>query len=123
MSNASLGVVLQHLRTLVDADSRTTETDGQLLGRFTASRDEAAFAALLGRHGPMVLGVCRRVLPSVHDAEDIFQATFLLLARKPPPSASKGPLAAGCTGSRTAWRWRPGPRPRAGASTRDGLRP
>src|SRR5260370_32425840 len=57
-------------------------TDGQLLARFVAGRDEDSFAALLRRHGPMVFGVCRRVLRDTHDAEDAFQATFLILTRK-----------------------------------------
>jgi RNA polymerase sigma-70 factor (ECF subfamily) len=57
-------------------------TDGQLLEEFVSRRDAAAFEALVRRHGPMVLGVCRRILRDPHDTEDAFQSTFLVLARK-----------------------------------------
>jgi RNA polymerase sigma factor (sigma-70 family) len=73
--------VLRQLRRVVLA--RDAElTDAQLLDCFIARREENAFAALVRRHGPMVLSVCRRVLRNVHDAEDAFQATFLVLVRK-----------------------------------------
>ena len=57
-------------------------TDRELIARFYVSRDEAAFAALVDRHGPMILGACRRVLRDAHAADDAFQATFFILARK-----------------------------------------
>jgi RNA polymerase sigma factor (sigma-70 family) len=57
-------------------------SDAQLLERFVLQKDEAAFELLLWRHGPMVWGLCRRILPDFHEAEDAFQATMLVLARK-----------------------------------------
>jgi RNA polymerase sigma factor (sigma-70 family) len=74
--------VLRHLRRAALLDGGAGLTDGQLLEAFLARRDEAAFEALLRRQGPMVRGVCRRVLRQEQDAEDAFQATFLVLARK-----------------------------------------
>jgi RNA polymerase sigma factor (sigma-70 family) len=75
-------VLLQHVRKLAGAEDISSESDRELLQRFAALRDEAAFAALLQRHGPMVLRVCQRVSRHGQDAEDAFQATFLVLARK-----------------------------------------
>ncbi len=74
--------VLRRLRRAALLRDGAGMSDGQLLGCFVAERDEAAFEALVRRHGPMVLGVCRRVLRHEADAEDAFQATFLVLARK-----------------------------------------
>jgi RNA polymerase sigma factor (sigma-70 family) len=75
------GSLLRFIRRLA-LRSDEDATDRQLLERFASVRDEAAFTTLVARHGPMVLGVCRRVLPNDHDAEDAFQAAFLVLARK-----------------------------------------
>ncbi len=82
MSNAQADLVLQHIRRLAGVPHTAQPPDGQLLERFTAQRDEAAFAALVRRHGPMVLNVCRSVLRHEQDAEDAFQATFLALSRQ-----------------------------------------
>jgi RNA polymerase sigma factor (sigma-70 family) len=72
----------RYLRRLLGPPSGGGLTDAQLVERFVAERDEAAFEVLLWRHGPMVLAVCRRLLRHEQDAEDAFQATFLVLARK-----------------------------------------
>lgn len=69
-------------RTLLKLGSAAGRTDGELLTQFVASGDQAAFEELLRRHGAMVLRVCRRVLQHAQDAEDAFQATFIVLARK-----------------------------------------
>jgi RNA polymerase sigma factor (sigma-70 family) len=82
MSSTSAGIALDHIRRLAGTRRLAQPPDGQLLERFTAQRDETAFAALVRRHGPMVLNVCRSVLRHEQDAEDAFQATFLVLARK-----------------------------------------
>jgi RNA polymerase sigma factor (sigma-70 family) len=73
---------LQEIRRLLESENAGELTDRQLLERFATRRDESAFALLVRRHGPMVLRVCLRVLRHRHDAEDAFQATFLVLARK-----------------------------------------
>ncbi len=82
MTSNAVSQVICNLRAVVMRRDQAGLTDGQLLDCFITTRDEAAFEALVRRHGPMGLGVWRRVLGRVHDAEDAFQATFLVLLRK-----------------------------------------
>jgi RNA polymerase sigma factor (sigma-70 family) len=74
--------LLRHLRRLVPTPAEDPEPDADLLRRYVRDRDERAFAALVRRHGGLVLGVCRRVLGDAHRAEDAFQAAWLVFARK-----------------------------------------
>jgi RNA polymerase sigma-70 factor (ECF subfamily) len=82
MAGVYLRTVLDYVRQVGGPSGADRLTDRGLLRRFVEDREEAAFALLVQRHGPMVLGVCRRVLADRHDAEDAFQATFLVLARR-----------------------------------------
>ena len=82
MASGRSGIALRQIGRLFDEGTLTGLTDAQLLERFVAGRDEGAFAILVERHGPMVLAVCRGVLEDINDAEDAFQATFLVLFRK-----------------------------------------
>jgi RNA polymerase sigma factor (sigma-70 family) len=82
MARAELTSVLWHLRTLIGVRHASAAPDWKLLDAFAAQRDETAFAELVQRHGGLVIGVCRRLLADAHEAEDVFQATFLVLARK-----------------------------------------
>src|SRR4051794_40300869 len=93
MASRIIQEVVRHVRRAAAPQAPATGADAELLRRFAASRDEAAFAALVGRHGPLVWGVCRRVLRNYQDAEDAYQATFLVLASK-AAAISSGELLA-----------------------------
>src|SRR5262249_41833805 len=82
MVQGELGTLIHHLRKLAGAAKLDELTDGELLQLFTNRNEEAAFAALLERQGPMVFGLCKRLLHRQQDAEDAFQAVFLVLVRR-----------------------------------------
>jgi RNA polymerase sigma factor (sigma-70 family) len=82
MASTPLSSVLRYIRKVVDGPNSDLVADSQLLGRFVSHQNEAAFTTLVERHGPMVMGICRRILCNCHDAEDAFQATFLVLVRR-----------------------------------------
>lgn len=92
MEGARLGAALRQIQVLFADGSTTGASDTSLLRRFSCFRDEAAFAALMARHGPMVMTVCRGVLRDESDAEDVLQATFLALARKAGSEWAEGQL-------------------------------
>jgi RNA polymerase sigma factor (sigma-70 family) len=82
MLETKLETVVRHIRTVAASSSVGERTDRELLLAFTSHGEQSAFAALVQRHGPMVLRVCRRVLRQEQDAEDAFQATFFVLAAR-----------------------------------------
>ena len=82
MPATTLQAFLEHLRILTDPNRSRELSDADLLERFRTQREEAAFTLLVQRHGPMVLTLCRRILGNGHEAEDVFQAAFLVLVRK-----------------------------------------
>jgi RNA polymerase sigma factor (sigma-70 family) len=92
MADSRAESVLRHLHHWLDAEAKPAD-DGWLLERFIGQRDEAAFAELVSRHGPLVMGLCRRLLGNLQDAEDVFQATFFVLARKAATIRKPGSLS------------------------------
>lgn len=89
---ARIGALIGHFRQLIRGQG-IASTDGELLSRFVQHRDQEAFAGLVNRYGGMVLAICQRVLRSPQDAEDAFQAAFLILARKAATLEGTGTLA------------------------------
>lgn len=92
MAHEPLAAVLRHLRRWVGGAPGADDSDGQLLERFATQHDEAAFATLMQRHGPLVLSVCRRLLADPHSVDDAFQATFVVLVRRAAALKREGSL-------------------------------
>ena len=93
MTTSPLSRVVSHLRRVALLQAADRLSDAQLLESFLVGQEDAAFEALVRRHGPMILGVCRRVLHDRHDAEDAFQATFLVLLRNARQIGKRASLA------------------------------
>src|SRR5262245_40571012 len=106
MSTNTLGLFLRHLALSEEVSRLGTASDRDLLATYEVERGQAAFTELVRRHGPMVLRTCRRVLGRGPDAEDAFQATFVLLARKASQlrREATGPLSLGGWLHRVAYR-------------------
>lgn len=93
MAEAPLLTLVRQVRRLAGGPGPATDSDADLLSRYASLRDAEAFEALVRRHGPMVWNLCRRMLHHEQDAEDAFQATFLVLARRAASAGRKGTLA------------------------------
>src|SRR5256885_822544 len=108
MATSPLQKVVDHLHRVALLQEAARFTDEELLEGFLTRHENAAFEALVRRHGPMVLGVCRRVLRDRHDADDAFQATFLVLIRKAASISKRERLVNWLYGvaQRTAWQAR-----------------
>ena len=104
LRGARSGVLMQQIGRLFLEGTSIGSSEGELLDRFVKVRDEAAFEALVARHGPMVLGVCRQLLRDPNDVDDAFQATFLVLVRKAATLRGATFWATGFTALPTGWR-------------------
>ena len=93
MVNGQLNIVVQQIGRMAGRPSNEGLSDGQLLHELDGEQQGTAFAVLVRRHGPMVLGVCRRMLGNAHDAEEAFQATFLVFFRRAHALGRRGSIA------------------------------
>jgi RNA polymerase sigma factor (sigma-70 family) len=130
MADRSAATFWRHLRGLVAGPPAIQVSDRQLITRFADHHDEAAFALLVRRHGPLVLSLCRRLLADANDADDVFQATFLALARQARAIRKPGSLASWLHGvavrlarkvKKAAWKRRHRPAPPGRTSPPDPL--
>ncbi len=122
MASARREAALRQIDRLFGEGTLAGLSDIRLIEQYIAHRDELAFEALVRRHGSMVLGVCRRALDDPNDADDAFQAAFLLLRARPGRSGPTAPSAAGCIAWPGGSPCSSGPTP-PDAATRSGARP